>query len=584
MKKKVLSSILAISLLSTQLSAASLKDFVLFNRSSATTASTDGKHYYFGGNYNVKFKTNTYAFKPLFNGQPPRIHMGCDGISISGGFVSLLGLDDIKKQLNHASTAFAWGLIMGIKATIPLVGQVFETIQKWARTIQYLLQHMCQLGQTLSKEKFAQKENAKETEYAADSGFAKVKDILNSGADKADDIKKRIDNYIKNGSTNAKATAGNILAAKVKGKTISLAAFYFGEYLPSLEDSPDQVGIVDDLYDVLVEKSIGGKDLDISNTDEFNRAVLFYKLTLLCFGDLGVSKHDFESLITTTIDSTGKLNADKLKSTVLKSLRGTSPTKGFNTIPLPPALSTSNVVTFLMDGASEVNSSACKSDGNCKIPDYQFLYLDTPTSAPVNDTQDSSSSTTDDKDKNILKVFTLTASKGSNTINFQWKGFYQESLDAIRNSVQVNSSVRNYKFIGDAPATVVSGNQFVFKGIGKYVKILGMLAKKRGGETPYILYLEKLLAKKNAQIQTYLFVNNLASYITVLMKDPDINIGKATRQALSDYLNRIQQVQKIMEDKIKAHLEIDDSMYKLDLMFNEIYKSIKEDNLNNIGF
>ncbi|WP_456469990.1 conjugal transfer protein TraH [Caminibacter sp.] len=578
MKKRVLSAVLATSLFLTQAQAVSLKDMFNTNASSPIGASINGTHYYFGGNYELRFKKNTYAFKPWINGAAPRFHTGCNGISISGGFISLLGLDDIKNQLDNASTAFAWGLLMGIKASLPIVSQVFEAIQKWARAIQKLLQNACQMGQALSKKsKFTQGVNNFFQEKFGEEGFPKLKENLDNFSTYADDVNKFIDDNINTGKV--KTPLGKLLAGKVKGKTVSLATLYFGKYLPKINDK-SRVGATGDLAG-LYNKKIGDLSLNVDNSSEFERAVLFHKLAVLCFGELGISKADFQE-ITQLIDGNGKLNKDKAKGAVLQALTGMFGSKSsLGITDIPAKIDVNNVYRFLMNGAASISdtTNVCDSNGKCRIPDYNLLYIDTQTSSSVGNANGDNSN----KSKEPLRAFTLVDSESSSNISLEWKGFYQESLDAIRNLVKSNAGLNSYAFVGEAPANTDT-KTFVLKGMGKYINILSLLAKKRGGETDYIYYLEKLLAKRNAQAQTFLFVNNIASYIQALSKDPNMQISPTARAALESYFNRVKSIQEAMEKYITGTIKVDDSIRKMDEMFNEIYKSIKKENMKNVGF
>lgn len=572
--KRITLFLLVFILLGMQTYALSLKDMIYENKTSASSNKINGTHYYFGGGYSLRFKKNTYAFKPWVNGSAPQFHMGCNGISISGGFISLLGLDDIKNELDNASTAFAWGLIMGIKASLPLVAQVFDTIQAWARAIQKLLQNACKIGQALAQNsQVGQNINHFFNESAANVGFSKVKSTLNDWEHKANWISSQIDNYI-SGSGNhsqAKALAGKFFTHI---HPISLATFYFGKYLPPIT-SKTKVAEFDDLTD-LYNGKLG--DLSWTTDDEFERAVLMHKLALLCFGEIGMDKTDY-TRITRIINSDGSYDKNKLKQAIFKSLEGTLNNK-IVTVPIKPVLSASNVYDFLYKGAKAVKSNACDLSGYCKIPDYEVFYLN----AKVESTVDGNKTT------NVYKSFSLfnyahTNGKGETvSLEFQWKGFYQTSLDQIRDAVKVNSGITSYSFIGSAPSTTYSTYSFVLPGMSKYINILALLTKKSGGETQYIYYLEKLLAERNGNTATFLLVNNLASYLKSILNNPEVSLTELQMNELSNYLANVQAVKNDIEKRIEGKLKIDDSVRKLDLMFDQIYKNIKQDNLQNVGF
>jgi hypothetical protein len=582
MKKKIISALVAVSLFTTQVPAKSLKDFVYSNGTKPSTSNIGGNHYYFGGNYELRFKKNTYNFKPWFNGEPPRFHIGCNGISLSGGFISLLGLDDIKEQLDNASTAFAWGVIMGIKASLPIVSQVFETIQKWARTIQKLLQNMCSMGQALTKH--IQKGDASQSlsnffsEIAGDEGFAKQKSVLESLSAKADFVNEQVEKFTKINDDRGKGLVNKMLADKVKGSTISLATFYFGKYLPKIKnnDSSAIIGKLSDLY----RKRVGDEDLKINNDAEFERAVLFHKLALLLFGEIGINKKAFDDL-TQIIDNNGKVNKEKTKANIMKSITGMANDKKLVPVLIPNTITSGNAYAFLMKGAEAISgdNDACDKEG-CNVKNLKFVYIEGPTNTAVNG---SSKDSKNSKEK--LKVFTLSTIEDSKTIRLEWKGFYKEGLNAIRNLVKQQSGISNYSFLSTQKAPDSTGEtKFLFNGMGKYINILSKLAKKRGGETAYIYYLEKLLATRNAQTQTFLFVNNISSYLKALKSDPSTDFGPNAENVIKDYMDNVKKIQEDITKNITGTLKVDDSIYKMDKMFDEIDKNMKKETLKNVGF
>ena len=573
MKKRIITVLVLVSLIFSQSFALTLGDLILQNKTSPSINSIDGTRYFFGGGYELRFRKDTYAFKPWINGSPPQFHMGCNGVSISGGFLSLLGLNDIKNQLDNASTAFAWGLIMSIKASMPIVADVFNTIQAWARAIQKLLQNACKMGQALaSRTPVAQSINHFFTEAASDKGFSTLKNTLNSWAQKvsniSDEVEKSADN---NGPQN------KVLTAKLLKhiKTVSLATFYFGKYLPSVNNNK-KIAYFGDLKG-LYSGNIGGLSLDISNYNQFERDVLLHKLAVLCFGEIGFSKNSYTK-ITSIINTDGTINTDKLKNSIYKALLGTFNDK--NTVPvyIAPALDASNVYAFLYNGASSVKSDACdKTTEECHIPNYKLIYIYSHTQSTVDGK----------KVNNVFKVFSLFDYAGKNTkdskITFKWKGFYQESLDEIRDAVKANSGITSYKFLGSAPESYTSYS-FFLPGMGKYINILSLLAKKANGETPYIYYLEKLLAQRNANTAVFLMVNNLDSYIRTLLKDPDVDLSNTEKMELNTYLQTVDTIKADINKRILGSFKIDDSLRKMDEMFDEIYKHIKQQNLQNVGF
>lgn len=131
--------------------------------------------YSVGGKYTLKLNKRTPTV--WFNGKTPSIAAGCGGISFSGGFMSLLNLDQIGEQLKDAGAAFAWGIMLGLVTSLPSIKEVWDTINKWARMIQNLLANACNAGKKIGK--MAQ---SKIVSDGVDGAFDKVVDTV-SGDD-----------------------------------------------------------------------------------------------------------------------------------------------------------------------------------------------------------------------------------------------------------------------------------------------------------------------------------------------------------------------------------------------------------------
>ena len=153
--KKIISIFLAIWLICVQ----SLVAFNLSDVVDASSVSTDfgtwesprtGTKYFDGGSYRFAFKGQG-KIQPLFQGSPPSAKMGCNGFSLSGGFVALLGIDEIKKLLSDSGATLAWGIMMGLEYATPGLNKIFTDLRNWARQIQQLLSNMCAIGQKIAK-------------------------------------------------------------------------------------------------------------------------------------------------------------------------------------------------------------------------------------------------------------------------------------------------------------------------------------------------------------------------------------------------------------------------------------------------
>jgi len=151
-----------------------------------------GGKYMYGGDFTYRFKRNT-VFKPLFEITPPGIKAGCNGISISGGFIHFLGLDEIKEQLQSATEGAMMGVVVGIVYSLPGIADAFDKVQKYVRMLQQILSQSCQASAKLTKDWIdSQRKAAQATggsdgmENAVGQMFSKIDnwaDILNKGDD-----------------------------------------------------------------------------------------------------------------------------------------------------------------------------------------------------------------------------------------------------------------------------------------------------------------------------------------------------------------------------------------------------------------
>jgi hypothetical protein len=103
---------------------------------------------------NTTFTTTSVFFRfgnatgqypqPWFSFSPPKVSVGCGGISLKGMFASIIGLDQLEEQLKNAGTSIAWGIVVGLIYSLPGIGAALRMIDTWAKKIQQLLANACQ--------------------------------------------------------------------------------------------------------------------------------------------------------------------------------------------------------------------------------------------------------------------------------------------------------------------------------------------------------------------------------------------------------------------------------------------------------
>ena len=186
-KKKALSVALSSLLFAQPLLAISsddLKKTVMSNTTASGKYHSNGVNYYSGGSLVFRFK-NEVPYRPIFAYRPPTLKAGCNGLSLDMGFMSIMDLDEISKQLEQAGTSLMWGILAGIMYSLPTVGEIFKFIQDIVQKIQYLLQNACNIGKQWGKQ-------------AASGVASAISDNVDMGAF-GDDMKKGI-SWMRNGS------------------------------------------------------------------------------------------------------------------------------------------------------------------------------------------------------------------------------------------------------------------------------------------------------------------------------------------------------------------------------------------------
>lgn len=381
-----------------------------------------GMKYFTGGGIRIKFKSNTVNYTPWIKGSAPSYSIGCNGISLSGGFVSLLGLTDIEDQLKDAGAAFAWGILTGLAYSLPAISDVFAKIQSWARTIQRLLQNACSIGQNLAKGSEAAKDfDNTLQDVSAKLGFDKVKEFNENLETKNKEVDKFIDC---NGDINCINKKGYAIG-KWMASTFNLTVDNGvksgnGPTTASMSVKP---GVTADgafykevaLHDLL---TVNNQYVSLSEED-----ILNIKLTLLFFGDIALS-NESRAEISKHFNADGTVNDDAMKATgkaLLASARKLSDKK-YELVP-PLYSDTTRATELLINGSSS----------EIFVPDYKVGILIIPS------LDDPTKKTTMSY---LIKDVDLANSTHAN-LKLKWDGFYKEGLNQIFSLLNRTSSGKN---------------------------------------------------------------------------------------------------------------------------------------------
>lgn len=411
---KLVSVVLIFTLISTQfvLSANSLNDILLKNSTYAGTWEdpSSGMKYMTGGGIKLKFKATGNSFTPWVKGNVPGVKVGCNGISIDGGFIALLGLSDIEEQLQDAGAAFAWGILIGLAYSLPAISNVFQQIQKWARLLQNLLQNACQIGQNLTKNSGVSKKITETLQSdLIDEGFEKAKGFLDNIDEKFD----ALDKFINCGDDVAcQKKKGGLVGEwihKILGTMTNSFNAKFGIGITGGAAKKAKINNANEasykefeLVDLLTTSS----SISDMNTQE----ILNIKLALLFYGDIAVSK-ETTTFFKRHFENSGGLSKKELEETGKKLLAEGMKMQEikFNLISASKS-NADNIVDILINGAKK----------SLYVPNYKVGKLILP-SKKGNTTES--------------YVFLINEISSSNTthdnLKLDWGGFFKEGRKQI---------------------------------------------------------------------------------------------------------------------------------------------------------
>ncbi len=119
------------------------------NFSNITNPSSDGDGGYYGGSIEFKIDANSAVYQPWVQMQEPKASASCNAMTLEGGFVKALGLEDIAEQLGNATGALVYGLFIALVNSLPSIEHVFSGIKRMIQTVQNMLANACNFGQSL---------------------------------------------------------------------------------------------------------------------------------------------------------------------------------------------------------------------------------------------------------------------------------------------------------------------------------------------------------------------------------------------------------------------------------------------------
>jgi len=583
-KNKKIKSAISLSLVLLIMSpsaseAVKLSDIALSTSTSAGTWTDPlgGGTYINGGDFKIKFKNGSYH-APLFQFKAPSMSMGCSGISLSGGFISFLGLDKLKGLISNAGSSLIFGIILGMEFTLPAISAVFNKIRAWANALQSLLQNGCNMGRAIAKASdLAGKMHAKGLSSAINGTFGKMDKFMDGGNDWLHDIQK-LGNC--GGSANdpncklikdAVTSVASEIDAHQKGKngqpphSDSVTGKSIKD-ITSLLSGKAQAATFFTLDDFYSSKKIPTRACSLGGTSMSDTDILIDKLKYVFFGDIASDAKSIADMKSDIDNGQCKLNNQKLAAVLHKSA-----TTGLGTFfPKPTYVKIDPIITSPKDAAHalmygfsdlegnypEINTAASTID----IPNRDIVYVDIP-----DDINNDGNST-----KRIRAVYVSGDKNGNISEPLEWKGALKESFYGIRKLVdaQTGHSWRLATPYDEYDTSAISSvsslrTPLLVQSVKKYIAVIVRMEKKQHGETQETLELKKYLAKINAILYARALINGIESRVMQLSEGMS---GK------SDVINSY----KESVEKTRQEVEKILTSMKKDLESNTILTPFKE--------
>lgn len=148
--------------------------------------SIDGTYY--GGSIEFKVDANSAVFQPWADFKEPSVKATCGSFTLDGGFIDLLGLEDIAEQLGNASGAIVYGLFIALVNSMPSIEHVFSGIKRMIQQIQGLLANACNIGQGLGNKALSTVKVR--PGWGMQGAIDNAQAILNKSADKVEEAIK----------------------------------------------------------------------------------------------------------------------------------------------------------------------------------------------------------------------------------------------------------------------------------------------------------------------------------------------------------------------------------------------------------
>ena len=576
-KTKIVVSLIVLMSISAQ--ALDLSSYITTYKSSAGSWSspTTGMKYHYGGTYEFTFKGGN-KFQPWITASEPSIEIGCNGISLKGGFIGLLGLNELKEQISDAGQSLAWGAFISLQYAVPGLFQVFTKIREWAAAIQGLMQNACAIGKTLATSSTVQNRIQQSINHnlqlegisntlttwmnGGDSMLTKVQELTScAGLSNATPSNGGPSPYAKCVS----GLASDSSPATTTSKNVKGGSHNIDKAIVRTTVSENKL-YVDKLSSVLGSGKIDNKMI-ASTSEQREDVASTLKLLRVFFGDIALESESYKEIIAkdTTAYGTPYTKGTYIIDTE-QITKKRAAAAGGNKIPVikPKYTVVKSVIASseaaakaLIHGISSNTDETNCGDGYCYIDNPTVYYYDFGSSS----NRSSAAGIVDDG------KFVLNSS-----LKLSWSGAYNESMKSIRKKVLERTGYApTWKTVYDdnnAIDTSLSTTvPLLVPNVSNYIDTIVKLEKLNEGETALSAHLKTVIAQQNS----VLLAKSLFSIIEGKMISAELSGGKEeTVLKFSEHINDVSR-------RIQAELEkIDITSQNLNAV-SDLFSKIEED-------
>lgn len=556
--KQTISIVVATSLLSVNtLYAWNPKDDFLGNVTGPGLYNDDytKSKYMYGGSIVFKFKHNTTSNAPLFSFEEPKIRAGCNGISITGGFLQVLGLDGLSEQLRNSSTALVYGIIIGLIYSTPAIAQALEQIRKIANWLQKFNQDACNIGRTIGAN-LGKDLGVKKAFEEVDSGFA---DLINEGNSKAMEFLGEVEKAV---PSEVKEVFKDLLKTDNEDSKKGNSQRYSTKF-DNLFVKAGLAGLV--LKDHLIPSSSSTSvDIGVEKIDGGNKTENFYLVLYKLFGDIGFDSKFIEFINDA---ATKKLINDLI-------------TKG----------KTENAAA--LEKASTESAALVKNASNTKLyPESKLTSSKSPLTIEQkvnvllygNERTSTPSTTLEVNTVNVLvgklkeyhsgkfKEVLSFAGENADKVNIQWDGLFKLSRDNV--DCAVSYAKEETTNCDDFPVMFSKYVSYIntIKDLESKLTKTHTIAYAKSVSEPY----KQTLAKYNALRILEIMVGSLIEEVLSFKRANKTEDSSANAQ-----LEKLEEIQEEIERTIKNTVFYDREVNKaVDIVFTELKQKMISEKL-----